>query len=84
VFDDPTNPYPSCWHVRGYGLMAANPFGRAKRANFPGVKGSNDLVRLEKGKHLTFRYGMLLHTGDAFDGQVEPHYQRYVKLRDKE
>jgi hypothetical protein len=84
VLADPKNPYRSAWHVRGYGLMAANPFGREKHANFPAVKGNNELVRLEKGKHLVFRYGMLLHTGDAVDGQVDAYYQRFVKLRDKE
>lgn len=84
VFDDPKNPYPVAWHVRGYGLMAANPFGRDKHAKFPAVKGNNELVRLEKGKHLQFRYGMLLHTGDAVSGQVQGYYQRFVKLRDKE
>src|SRR5262249_48897297 len=25
VFCDPQNKYSSCWHARGYGLMAANP-----------------------------------------------------------
>jgi hypothetical protein len=84
IFDDPKNPYPACWHVRGYGLMAANPFGRDKHAKFPGVKGSNELVRLQKGEHLKLRYGMLLHEGDAGSGQVAEHYQRFVKLREKE
>jgi hypothetical protein len=84
IFDDPKNPYPACWHVRGYGLMAANPFGRDKHARFPAVKGNNDLVRLEKGQHLHLRYGMLLHTGDAVSGEVAQNYQRFVKLREKE
>lgn len=84
VLVDPSNPYKSAFHVRGYGLMAANPFGREKHAQFPAVKGNNELVRLEKGKHLELRYGMLLHTGDAVSGQVEAYYQRFVKLRDKE
>jgi hypothetical protein len=84
ILADPKNPYPSCWHVRGYGLMAANPFGRDKHAKFPAVKGNNDLVRLEKGQHLRLRYGMLLHSGDAISGEVAENYQRFVKLRDKE
>jgi hypothetical protein len=84
VLADPKNAHRSAWHVRGYGLMAANPFGREKHANFPAVKGNNELVRLEKGKHLELRYGMLLHTGDADSGNVEAYYQRFVKLRDKE
>jgi hypothetical protein len=84
IFDDPKNPYSACWHVRGYGLMAANPFGRDKHARFPAVKGNNNLVRLKKGEHLQLRYGMLLHTGDAVSGEVAQNYQRFVKLRDKE
>ncbi len=83
IFDDPKN-IPACWHVRGYGLMAANPFGRAKHAEFPGVKGNNDLVRLKKGEHLHLRYGMLLHTGDAISGEVAEHFKRFVELRAKE
>jgi hypothetical protein len=64
--------------------MAANPFGRAKNAKFPGVKGNNDLVRLKKGEHLKLRYGMLLHTGDAVTGDVEAAYKRFVELRAKD
>lgn len=84
VLADPKNAYKSAWHVRGYGLMAANPFGRDKHAKFPAVKGNNELVRLKKGEHLVLRYGMLLHTGDADSGQVAAYYQRFVKLREKE
>ena len=84
IFDDPKNAYPACWHVRGYGLMAANPFGRYEHAKFPAMKGNDKLVRLEKGEHLQLRYGMLLHTGDAVSGEVAKHYQRFVELRGKE
>lgn len=84
VLADPKNAYRSAWHVRGYGLMAANPFGRDGHAKFPAVKGNNELARLKKGEHLVLRYGMLLHTGDANSEQVEAYYQRFVKLRDKE
>ena len=83
IFDDPKN-LPACWHVRGYGLMAANPFGRDKHAKFPAVKGNDKLVRLEKGQHLQLRYGMLLHTGDAISGDVAAHYKRFVALREKQ
>jgi hypothetical protein len=83
LMDDPKNPHPSCWHVRGYGLMAANPFGREK-SRFPGVKGQSELVRLGMGERIRFRYGILLHAGDANSGNVAEHYQRFVKLRDQE
>ena len=84
IFADPKNVHPTAWHVRSYGLMAANPFGRDKHAKFPAVKGNNELVRLQKGEHLQLRYGMLLHTGDAITGEVAANYQRFVKLRGKE
>lgn len=77
VFDDPKNPYPACWHSRGYGLMAANPFGRSK--SFPAMKDKPDLVKLAKGEHLKFRYGVLIHPGDAKEGKVAEYYDRFVK-----
>src|ERR1019366_8613011 len=80
IFADPKNAYPSVWHVRGYGLMAANPFGRYKHAQFPAMKGNDKLVRLDKGQHLQLRYGMLLHSGDAVSGEVAQAYQRFVEL----
>lgn len=82
ILADPKNPYPTIWHSRTYGLMAANPFGRGK--SFPSAKGKTDLVRIEKGEHLRFRYGILVHDGDAESGQVAEHYRRFVELRAKE
>ena len=81
ILDDPKNPYPACWHSRGYGLMAANPFGRAK-SGFPAMKGRNDLVRLDKGEHLNMRYGLLIHPGNVRDGKVAEYFERFVKLRE--
>ncbi|HZT80382.1 MAG TPA: PmoA family protein [Gemmataceae bacterium] len=80
ILADPANPYSSCWHARGYGLMAANPFGRNK-SGFPAMRGKTDLVKLAKGEHLKLRYGILLHPGDAKEGKVAEHYARFVKLK---
>ena len=80
VLDDPKNPYPACWHVRGYGLMAANPFGRG-RSGFPAMKGRTDLVKLAKGEHLKLRFGVLIHPGDAKDGKVAAYFEQFVKLK---
>jgi hypothetical protein len=80
IFDDPNNVPKACWHARGYGLMAANPFGR-KHAGFPAVKDKDDLFKLAKGQHLKLRYGLYVHTGDAKEGKVEAAYQRFVKLK---
>jgi hypothetical protein len=79
LLDDPANPYPACWHVRAYGLMAANPFGRAK-SGFPATAGRTDRVKLARGQHLKLRYGLLLHPGNASDGKVAEHYARFVRL----
>ena len=80
VFDDPTNKYPAYWHSRGYGLMAANPFGR-KKAGFPAARGNTDLVKLAKGDHLTLRYGILVHPGDAKEGTVGEYFEKFVNLK---
>ena len=80
ILDDPSNPYPACWHSRNYGLMAANPFGRAK-SGFPAMKAKTELVKMKKGEHLKFRYGLLIHPGDARGGKVGEFYDRFVKLK---
>jgi hypothetical protein len=79
LLDDPGNPNRACWHSRGYGLSAANPFGRAG-SGFPAMADNKDLVRIEKGGHLKFRYGLLLHSGDAKDGKVEEMFEKFLKL----
>lgn len=80
ILDDPSNAMPACWHSRGYGLMAANPFGRVK-SGFPAMKDKTELVKLAKGEHLKLRYGLLLHSGDAQTGKVADYYRRFVKLK---
>lgn len=57
------NSLHACWHARGYGLMAANPFGRDK-SGFPDRKGKTDLVRIAKGEKLTLRYALVVLDGE--------------------
>lgn len=83
VLADAKNAYPTYWHVRDYGLMAANPFGRKKAAFHDGAA-DRPLVHLAEGKRLQLRYGILMHEGDASAGQVAEHYQRFLKLREQE
>jgi hypothetical protein len=59
--------------------LAANPFGRAK-SGFPDVKGRSDLVRLQKGESIRFRYGLLVHNGDSKQGQVAERYNVFIQL----
>lgn len=80
ILDDPSNKYRSCWHVRDYGLMAANPFGR-NRSGFPAMRGRTDLVRLAKGEHLKLRYAIYVHDGDVESGKVAEAYEQFLKLK---
>jgi hypothetical protein len=80
IFDDPSNPSRAGWHSRGYGLMAANPFGR-NRSGFPALKGKTDLVKLNKGEHFKLRYGLLIHNLDAKEGKVAERYREFLKLK---
>lgn len=68
--------YPTRWHVRTYGLFAANPFGVH---HFEGVKRTEG-VRLEAGKTLTLRYRVLLHAGDTDAADIEGQWKRYAEL----
>jgi len=69
--------YPTRWHVRTYGLFAANPFGLK---DFPGApKGADGAVKLAAGKSLTLWYRVLLHKGDEHEGQVAEMWTAYSK-----
>lgn len=77
VFDDPKNPVRARWHTRAYGLMSANPFGRA--GWFPA--GKTDVVKLAKGEHLKLRYGVYAHTGDAVAGKVAEAFKAFTAMK---
>lgn len=80
VFDHPKNPYPASWHARGYGLVAANPFGREK-SGFPSQKGKTDLVKLDKGQKLKLRYGIYTHAGNAEAGKVAAAHAAFAAMK---
>ena len=80
VFDHPENPHRAAWHTRAYGLVAANPFARAK-SGFPGRRGQTDEVRLAKGETLKLRYAVYPHTGDAAAGRVAAVYAAFAAGR---
>ena len=64
VFDHPANRPRAAWHTRAYGLLAANPFGRAG-SGFPSQRGVTAVVTLAKGETLRLRYAVLAHDGGA-------------------
>jgi methane monooxygenase PmoA-like len=77
VFDHPKNP-PASWHVRVYGLNAANPFAR-DQSDFPSQKGRTELLRIEKGSDLKLKYAVYAHTGDVKAGKVAEAYEAFKK-----
>ena len=79
IFDHPSNPrHPTWWHVRGYGLFAANPFGQHDFENKPA--GTGDLV-IPDGQSVTFRWRFYFHKGDVTEGNVAEGYREYTTGR---
>jgi Family of unknown function (DUF6807) len=77
IFDNPKNPrHPTWWHVRDYGLFAANPFGRHYFERLPD-KHAGDFV-IPAGKSVTFRYRFYMHEGNEKQGKVAEHYAEYA------
>lgn len=59
--------HPTHWHVRNYGLFAANPFGLSAF-----TKGAeNGDTTLEAGQSLAFHYAVVTHRGTATDADIE-------------
>lgn len=70
--------FPTYWHVRTYGLFAANPFGLHDFVKEEDVDGS---VTLAPGESFTLRYRILLHKGDEKEGGVAEAYAKYAALK---
>jgi hypothetical protein len=62
VFDMPDSlRYPCRWHVRTYGLFAANPLGDR---DFPPGDAPQGAVKVAKGDSLRFHYRVLFYAGE--------------------
>ena len=55
----PKNFRQSWWHNRDYGLMVANPFGRAAL-----TQGERSTVTVKRGEDFRLVFGAALHNGD--------------------
>ncbi len=64
--------YPTTWHVRTYGLFAANPFGWH---DF-GLSNPGDYTLPEGGK-LWFGYRVILHEGDTAAARIDDAFRLY-------
>lgn len=67
--------FPTWWHVRTYGLYAANPFGQHDFE--PGT--GNGSQTLKKGEKLHFGYRVLFHDGDLDAKTLDRLYGDYAK-----
>jgi hypothetical protein len=77
IFDHPQNPrHPTWWHVRDYGLFAANPFGRHDFEKLDDKSAGN--LTVPAGKSITFRYRFYLHQGNEKEANVAGKYEEYA------
>lgn len=74
IFDHPQNlRYPTSWHVRKYGLFAANCFGYShfREKDYNKNLPENGDYLIKKGEPLKFKYRMYVHTGDVEKAMVK-------------
>jgi hypothetical protein len=77
VLDHPKNPrHPATWHARDYGLLAANIFG-LHEFDKKNPKGAGDFT-IEPGKTVTFRYRVVVHTGDAKGAKLDEKFRDFA------
>ncbi len=68
--------YPTRWHVRGYGLFAANVFGLHDFERSDAVDGSYELGPQD---HISFRYRVIFHRGDEKAGHIAERFEEYAE-----
>jgi hypothetical protein len=75
IFDHPSNPrHPTWWHVRDYGLFAANPFGVH---DFEKKEKGTGNLKISPGESVTFRYRFIFHIGNEKEAGVAGLYEAY-------
>jgi hypothetical protein len=78
IFDHPTNPrHPTHWMARGYGYVAACPFGLHSFEGKP--QGAGDMI-IAAGQNVMFRYRIVFHAGAPQDAGIDAMWRRYAKL----
>lgn len=80
IFDHPDNlRFPTHWHARTYGLIAANRFGKGFFEAKKGAKKGDGDYTLKKGEELTLRHRFYFHHGTPEDAGVEEQYRAYAE-----
>jgi hypothetical protein len=66
--------FPTTWHVRDYGLFAANPFGyRDFQFGKPGEH------TIPEGQSITLRYRVILHRGTTSEADIPGAFAHYAQ-----
>jgi len=73
--------YPTYWHVRTYGLYAANPFGAGdfKKTSKNDPNDQSGRYELPAGQSIQLRYRVLFHKGDEKQGKIAEAFAAYAK-----
>ena len=75
IMNHPGNPnHPTYWHARDYGLFSLNPFGQ----NAFDPDAEERKTKLAKGQKVTFRWRVVIHSGDAETGRVADLYKAFA------
>ncbi|EAQ78416.1 DUF6807 domain-containing protein [Blastopirellula marina] len=69
---------PTYWHVRTYGLFAANPFGVH---DFEKDKSLDGSYTLAPGESIEFSYRVLLHAGDEKEADIAGAFKSYQAVK---
>lgn len=67
--------FPTYWHVRTYGLFAANPFGVKDFTRSEGADGS---YTIPAGESIRLKYRLFFHKGDEKEGKVAAAYKVFT------
>ncbi len=79
IFNHPSSfRFPTYWHVRGYTLFAANPFGWHDFLKDSTKDGS---YRLEAGQSMSLRYRVYIHPGSPREARIADQYRTYIQER---
>ena len=84
IFDHPSSfRHPTHWHVRDYGLFAANPFGynhfyKNDKTPEGRKKAGEGQYTLEKGRALELVYRVYIHRGDTDSARVAQVWEGFA------
>jgi hypothetical protein len=67
--------FPTYWHVRDYGLFAANVFGVK---DFTGKEENRGDHSLAAGESITFRHRLVFHRGDEKEAKIAEAFEEYA------